>query len=100
MPNTLDKPRTATMTLKLDTSHRDRLRSLAVARKRSSHYLMKEANKFHRPKGRCIGFPESKEGTPQGAGNIPAVIYNMVSLVSGQNPNKINWLASGSGSVL
>ena len=31
-------------------------------------------NKFHRPKGRCIGFPESKEGTPQGAGNIPAVI--------------------------
>ena len=31
------------MTLKLDTSHRDRLRSLAVARKRSSHYLMKEA---------------------------------------------------------
>jgi len=31
------------MTLKLDTSHRDRLKSLAVARKRSSHYLMKEA---------------------------------------------------------
>jgi predicted transcriptional regulator len=43
MPNTLDKPRTATMTLKLDTSHRDRLKSLAVATKRSAHYLMKEA---------------------------------------------------------
>jgi predicted transcriptional regulator len=43
MPNTLDKPRTATMTLKLDTSHRDRLKSLAVAKKRSAHYLMKEA---------------------------------------------------------
>jgi len=43
MPNTLEKPRTATVTLKLDTSHRDRLKSLAVAKKRTAHYLMKEA---------------------------------------------------------
>ena len=26
--------------------------------------------------------------------------FEFTSLVSGQNPNKINWLASGSGSVL
>lgn len=43
MPNTPEKPRTATVTLKLDTSHRDRLKSLAVAKKRTAHYLMKEA---------------------------------------------------------
>jgi len=43
MPNTLEKPRTATMTLKLDTTHRDRLKSLALVKKRSAHYLMKEA---------------------------------------------------------
>ncbi len=43
MPNTLDKPHAATVTLKLNTSYRDRLKSLAVTKKRSSHYLMKEA---------------------------------------------------------
>ncbi|NCS65880.1 MAG: CopG family transcriptional regulator [Hydrogenophilales bacterium CG03_land_8_20_14_0_80_62_28] len=43
MPSTLEKPRASTVTLKLDTSHRDRLKSLAVAKKRTSHYLMKEA---------------------------------------------------------
>jgi predicted transcriptional regulator len=31
------------MTLKLDTKHRDRLKSLALVKKRSAHYLMKEA---------------------------------------------------------
>jgi predicted transcriptional regulator len=31
------------MTLKLDTSHRDRLKSLAAVKKRTAHYLMKEA---------------------------------------------------------
>ena len=43
MSNTLTKPRTATVTLKLDASHRERLKSLAISRKRTSHYLMKEA---------------------------------------------------------
>ena len=43
MPNTLEKPQTATVTLKLETSHRERLKSLAVAKKRTAHYLMKEA---------------------------------------------------------
>lgn len=43
MSNILAKPRTATVTLKLDTSHRDRLKSLATSKKRTSHYLMKEA---------------------------------------------------------
>jgi len=43
MANTLEKRRTATVTLKLDSAHRDRLKSLAVAKKRTAHYLMKEA---------------------------------------------------------
>ena len=43
MPKTLEKPRTATVILKLDTSHRDRLKSLAVAKNRTAHYLLKEA---------------------------------------------------------
>lgn len=43
MPNTLTKPHTATVTLKLDASYRDRLKLLAAAKKRTSHYLMKEA---------------------------------------------------------
>lgn len=43
MPSTLEKPRTATVTLKLDPSHRERLKSLAVAKQRTAHYLMKEA---------------------------------------------------------
>ncbi len=43
MQRPLEKQRASTVTLKLDTSHRDRLKSLAVAKKRTSHYLMKEA---------------------------------------------------------
>ncbi|APW47553.1 CopG family ribbon-helix-helix protein [Rhodoferax antarcticus] len=43
MPSTLEKQRTSTVTLKLDPSCRDRLKSLAVAKNRTSHYLMKEA---------------------------------------------------------
>lgn len=43
MPHTLTKPHTATVTLKLDTSCRERLKLLAAIKKRSSHYLMKEA---------------------------------------------------------
>lgn len=43
MPSTLEKPRTATVTIKLDASYRDRLKSLAITKKRTSHYLMKEA---------------------------------------------------------
>ena len=40
---TFAKPRTATVTLKLDAAFRDRIKSLAATKKRSSHYLMKEA---------------------------------------------------------
>lgn len=43
MPSTLEKPRAATVTVKLDAMHRDRLKSLATAKKRTPHYLMKEA---------------------------------------------------------
>lgn len=43
MPSPLAKPHTATVTLKLDASYRERLKSLAASKKRSSHYLMKEA---------------------------------------------------------
>lgn len=43
MPDTLEKPRSATVTLKLDASHRERLKSLAERKGRSPHYLMKEA---------------------------------------------------------
>jgi predicted transcriptional regulator len=42
MPSTLEKPRVATVTLKLDTAQRDRLKLLAVDKKRTAHYLMKE----------------------------------------------------------
>ena len=40
---TIAKPRAATVTLKLDAAFRDRLKSLAATKKRTSHYLMKEA---------------------------------------------------------
>lgn len=43
MTEALQKPRSPTVTLKLDESHRQRLKSLAEAKQRSSHYLMKEA---------------------------------------------------------
>lgn len=45
MPNTLAKTPAASVTLKLDTSYRGRIKSLATAKKRSAHYLMKEAIK-------------------------------------------------------
>ena len=38
-----EKPRAYNMTVKLEDSERDRLKSLAVAKKRTPHYLMKEA---------------------------------------------------------
>ena len=43
MPSTLEKSKAANVTIKLDTTHRDRLKSLAVAKKRTPHFLMKEA---------------------------------------------------------
>ena len=43
MSHSLEKPRAPTVTLKLDASHRGRLKSLALAKKRTAHYLMKEA---------------------------------------------------------
>ncbi len=43
MQSTSEKPRASTVTIKLDTSQRDRIKSLALAKKRTSHYLMKEA---------------------------------------------------------
>jgi predicted transcriptional regulator len=43
MPNTLTKPRSTTVTLKLNAVSRDRLKSLAATKKRTPHFLMKEA---------------------------------------------------------
>ena len=43
MPATLEKPRASNVTIKLDSTERERLRSLSVAKKRTPHYLMKEA---------------------------------------------------------
>lgn len=43
MTELLNKSRPTTVTLKLDDSSRQRLKSLAEAKHRSSHYLMKEA---------------------------------------------------------
>jgi predicted transcriptional regulator len=43
MSNTLTRPIATNVTIKLDSTHRDRLKSLAIAKKRTSHYLMKEA---------------------------------------------------------
>jgi predicted transcriptional regulator len=40
----IDKPRSSgTVTVKLDPSDRDRIAALAAAKKRTPHYLMKEA---------------------------------------------------------
>lgn len=42
--SSIDKPRTpASVTVKLDPADRDRIASLAAIKKRTSHYLMKEA---------------------------------------------------------
>ncbi len=38
-----EKPRSGSVTIKLDDADRDRITSLAVAKKRTPHYLMKEA---------------------------------------------------------
>ena len=38
-----DKPRTGSVTIKLDDADRDRIASLASVKKRTPHYLMKEA---------------------------------------------------------
>jgi len=40
---TPEKPRTANVTVKLDDSERERIKSIAIAKKRSPHYIMKEA---------------------------------------------------------
>ncbi len=39
----IEKPRTGSVTIKLDNADRDRIASLATAKKRTPHYLMKEA---------------------------------------------------------
>ena len=41
--STTEKPRTGSVTIKLDDADRDRIASLATAKKRTPHYLMKEA---------------------------------------------------------
>ena len=41
--STAEKPRTGSVTIKLDDADRDRIASLATANKRTPHYLMKEA---------------------------------------------------------
>jgi predicted transcriptional regulator len=42
-PALLTKPRASNMTVKLEASDTERLRSIAIAKKRTPHYLMKEA---------------------------------------------------------
>ena len=42
-PSSIEKPRTGSVTIKLDNADRDRIASLATAKKRTPHYLMKEA---------------------------------------------------------
>lgn len=39
----IEKPRTGSVTIKLDDADRDRIASLATVKKRTPHYLMKEA---------------------------------------------------------
>ena len=41
--STAEKPRPGSVTIKLDDADRDRIASLATAKKRTPHYLMKEA---------------------------------------------------------
>jgi predicted transcriptional regulator len=43
MPTTLEKPRAVNVTVKLDDSERNSLKSLALAKQRTPHFLMKEA---------------------------------------------------------
>jgi predicted transcriptional regulator len=56
---TFAKPRTATVTLKLDAAFRDRIKSLAATKKRSSHNLMKEAIE------RYLSFEEAQQAVLQ-----------------------------------
>ncbi len=42
-PSSIEKPRTGSVTINLDNADRDRIASLATAKKRTPHYLMKEA---------------------------------------------------------
>ena len=41
--SSIEKPRTGSVTIKLSDTDRDRIASLATAKKRTPHYLMKEA---------------------------------------------------------
>ncbi|MDO9011090.1 MAG: ribbon-helix-helix protein, CopG family [Gallionella sp.] len=41
--HTIEKPRTANVTVKLEESDRARIKSLAAVKKRTPHYLMREA---------------------------------------------------------
>ena len=43
MQTASEKPRTSNVTVKLDGSERERLSALALVKKRSTHYVMKEA---------------------------------------------------------
>lgn len=43
MPTTLEKPRAVNVTVKLDDSERNSLKSLALTKQRTPHFLMKEA---------------------------------------------------------
>jgi predicted transcriptional regulator len=43
MPTALEKPRAINVTVKLDDSERNSLKSLALAKQRTPHFLMKEA---------------------------------------------------------
>lgn len=47
MQNTIETPHISSMTIKIDEMRRNRLKSLAVAKKRTPHYLMKEALDFY-----------------------------------------------------
>jgi predicted transcriptional regulator len=41
--STLEKPRTANMTVKLEDSERERLKSIAITKNRTPHFIMREA---------------------------------------------------------
>ena len=43
MPTALEKPRAVNVTVKLEHSERQSLKSLAAAKQRTPHFLMKEA---------------------------------------------------------
>ena len=40
---TLEKPRTGNMTVKLDSADQERLKSIALSKKRTPHFIMREA---------------------------------------------------------